>query len=118
VGNLICPVGFDLGQDVKVGMFCTAGGDDKAAKHPYIVCESSLLLLNKTDLLPHVPFNLTQFHEDIHRLNPGVELMELSAFTGDGIDAWIDWLDEQRLKLAVGKPTAFTGNRFTRSLQI
>jgi hydrogenase nickel incorporation protein HypB len=118
VGNLICPVGFDLGQDVKVGMFCAAGGDDKAAKHPYIVCESSLLLLNKIDLLPHVPFNLTQFQADIHRLNPGVELMELSAFTGDGIDAWIDWLDEQRLKLAVGKPTAFTGNRFTRSLQI
>jgi hydrogenase nickel incorporation protein HypB len=118
VGNLICPVGFDLGQDVKVGMFCAAGGDDKAAKHPYIVCESSLLLLNKIDLLPHVPFNLTQFQADIHRLNPGVELMELSAFTGDGIDAWIDWLDERRLKLAVGKPTAFTGNRFTRSLQI
>lgn len=118
VGNLICPVGFDLGQDVKVGMFCTAGGDDKAAKHPYIVCESSLLLLNKTDLLPHVPFNLTQFQADIHRLNPSVELMELSAFTGDGIDAWIGWLDEQRLKQIIGKPTQFPRNRFRGSLQI
>ena len=86
VGNLICPVGFDLGQDVKVGMFCTAGGDDKAAKHPYIVKECSLLLLNKTDLLPHLPFNLQLFRDDISRLNSTVQLLELSAFTGAG---WI-----------------------------
>ena len=52
VGNLICPVGFDLGQDVKVGMFSVSEGDDKAAKHPYIVHEAAVLLLNKMDLLP------------------------------------------------------------------
>ncbi len=98
VGNLICPIGFDLGQDVKVGMFCTAGGDDKAAKHPYIVCESALLLLNKTDLLSHVPFNLSLFRDDIHRLNPAIELMELSAMTGDGMDAWINWLRQHHQK--------------------
>jgi hydrogenase nickel incorporation protein HypB len=102
VGNLICPVGFDLGQDLKVGMFCTAGGDDKAAKHPYIVCESALLVLNKIDLLPHVPFNLGQFRDDVERLNPGVDLLELSAVTNDGLDEWIDWLDAQRLKLHAG----------------
>ncbi len=118
VGNLICPVGFDLGQDMKVGMFCTTGGDDKAAKHPYVVCESSLLLLNKTDLLPHVPFNLALFHEDIHRLNPGVELIELSAITGDGMDSWIDWLHEQRLKMNSSQPSLkSTRNSLSRSLQ-
>ena len=92
VGNLICPVGFDLGQDVKVGMFCTTGGDDKAAKHPYIVCESSLLLLGKTDLLPYVPFDADLFRGDIRRLNPTVPLLELSAITGQGMDRWIAWL--------------------------
>lgn len=119
VGNLICPVGFDLGQDVKVGMFCTTGGDDKAAKHPYIVCESSLLLLNKTDLLPHVPFNVAQFRDDVHRLNPDVELMELSAVTGEGLDAWIGWLGQQRPKSTAGRPfPSSTMDRFSRSLQI
>ena len=96
VGNLICPVGFDLGQHVKVGMFCTTGGDDKAAKHPYIVKECSLLLLNKTDLLPHLPFNLQLFRDDISRLNPTVQLLELSAFTGAGIELWLAWLEQQR----------------------
>jgi hydrogenase nickel incorporation protein HypB len=100
VGNLICPVGFDLGQDVKVGMFCTTGGDDKAAKHPYIVCESSLLLLNKIDLLYHVPFDLPLFRQDVHRLNPDVTMLELSAITGDGLDGWIKWIDAQRQKSA------------------
>lgn len=110
VGNLICPIGFDLGQDVKVGMFCTTGGDDKAAKHPYIVCESNLLLLNKTDLLPYLPFNLPQFQEDVRRLNPSVELMQLSALTGDGMDAWINWLQEQRQK-SVARQAASTSQR-------
>jgi hydrogenase nickel incorporation protein HypB len=100
VGNLICPVGFDLGQDVKVGMFCTTGGDDKAAKHPYIVCESSLLLLNKIDLLYHVPFDLPLFRQDVHRLNPDVTMLELSAITGDGLEAWLNWINAQRRKSA------------------
>ena len=60
VGNLICPVGFDLGQDAKVGVFSVSGGDDKAAKHPFIIVESSVLLLTKTDLLPHIPFDMQQ----------------------------------------------------------
>jgi len=96
VGNLICPVGFDLGQDVKVGMFSICGGDDKAAKHPYIVAEASLLLLTKMDPLPHCPFDLPQFRNDIRRLNPSVQLVETSITTGQGIDAWIDWLKQQR----------------------
>jgi hydrogenase nickel incorporation protein HypB len=96
VGNLICPVGFDLGQDVKVGMFGVCGGDDKAAKHPYIVAEAAVLILNKTDLLPHIPFDLPRFKDDIRRLNADVRLLELSARTGEGMDAWIDWIHRQR----------------------
>jgi hydrogenase nickel incorporation protein HypB len=96
VGNLICPVGFDLGQDLKVGMFCTTGGDDKAAKHPYIVCESHLLLLGKMDLLQYVPFDLNLFRTDIRRLNPDVNVIELSSATGAGMDTWIRWIHDQR----------------------
>ena len=95
VGNLICPVGFDLGQDAKVGMFAISGGDDKAAKHPYIVIESAVLLLSKMDLLPYIPFDMELFKSDIRRLNPNVPLMELSVTTGKGLDAWLNWLRER-----------------------
>jgi len=94
VGNLICPVGFDLGQDVKIGMFSVSEGDDKAAKHPYIVTEASLLLLNKTDLLPYVPFDLQKFHDDVRRLNPDVPLLEVSV-QADELDELIDWITQK-----------------------
>ncbi len=92
VGNLICPVGFDLGQDVKVGMFSVAEGDDKPAKHPYIVAEASALILNKVDLLPYVPFRKEVFDQDIRRLNNHAPVLELSVTSGAGLDAWLDWL--------------------------
>jgi len=92
VGNLICPVGFDLGQDAKVGMFSVPEGDDKPAKHPYLVLEADLLLLNKTDLLPHVPFDREAFEHDLRRIRENVPLLDVSAATGEGLDAWHDWL--------------------------
>lgn len=95
VGNLICPVGFDLGQDLKVGMFSLAEGDDKPAKHPYLVQEAALLLLNKIDLRPYVPFDQPRFEQDIRRLNPAVPLLELSALQGTGMEPWLDWLRRQ-----------------------
>lgn len=91
VGNLICPVGFDLGQDAKVGMFSVCGGDDKPAKHPHLVYAADLLLLNKTDLIPHVRFDRGVFRRDAKALNPDVELIELSVADGQ-IDRWLDWL--------------------------
>jgi len=95
VGNLICPVGFDLGQDVKVGLFSIAEGDDKAAKHPYIVQASDVLLLNKLDLAPHVSFNLESFQADVSRLSAAVPLITLSVTAGQGVDQWIDWLERR-----------------------
>lgn len=91
VGNLICPVGFDLGQDAKVGMFSVCGGDDKPAKHPHLVVAADLLLLNKTDLIPHVRFDRDVFTRDVKALNPDVELIEMSVTAGL-IDRWLDWL--------------------------
>jgi len=94
VGNLICPVGFDLGQDAKVGMFSVSEGDDKAAKHPFIVHEAAVLLLNKTDLLPYVPFDQGKFRADVARLNPQAPLIEVSVLR-DQLNGWLDWLSGQ-----------------------
>jgi hydrogenase nickel incorporation protein HypB len=93
VGNLICPVGFDLGQAAKVGVFAITEGEDKAAKHPYLVQAADVLLLNKIDLLPYVPFDRPVFEADVRLLNPTVPILEVSATTGLGLDAWLDWLD-------------------------
>ncbi len=93
VGNLICPVGFDLGQNVKVGLFSLTEGDDKAAKHPYLVTAADLILLNKIDLAPYLTFDRDGFVADVRLLNPTVPILEVSATTGVGMDAWLDWID-------------------------
>ncbi len=100
VGNLICPVGFDLGQDVKVGLFSVPEGDDKPAKHPYIVLEAGLLLLNKMDLLPYVPFDMEVFERDIRSIRDDVSILKLSAVSGEGVHPWLDWVR------ALGAPEA------------
>jgi hydrogenase nickel incorporation protein HypB len=93
VGNLICPVGFDLGQAVKVGLFSLTEGDDKAAKHPYLVTAADLILLNKIDLAPYVSFDRSGFEADVRLLNANVPILAVSATTGEGLDRWLDWLD-------------------------
>jgi hydrogenase nickel incorporation protein HypB len=99
VGNLICPVGFDLGLGATVGLFSVTEGDDKAAKHPYLVEEAHLLLLNKVDLLPFVSFDLEAFRADVRRIDPSVPILEVSATTGQGIGDWLAWLDARATAL-------------------
>ena len=94
VGNLICPVGFDLGQDAKIGMFSVTDGDDKPAKHPYLVLEAGLVVLNKLDLLPYVPFSMSVFKRDLAAISSDVPLVTTSAMTGEGLDCWFDWLGQ------------------------
>jgi hydrogenase nickel incorporation protein HypB len=96
VGNLICPVGFDLGQTAKVGLFSLTEGDDKAAKHPYLVTEADLILLNKVDLAPYLNFDRAGFVADVRLLNPTVPILEVSATTGKGMDEWVQWLGADR----------------------
>jgi hydrogenase nickel incorporation protein HypB len=93
VGNLICPVGFDLGQTAKVGLFSLTEGDDKAAKHPYLVTAADLILLNKIDLAPYLTFDRAGFEADVRHLNPTVPVLGVSSTTLDNFDAWLDWLD-------------------------
>ena len=94
VGNLICPVSWDLGQDVRIGMFSLTEGDDKPAKHPYIVLAADLILLTKIDLAPYVPFDRERFLEDLSGVRSDVPVLEVSATRGDGVDAWATWLEE------------------------
>ena len=96
VGNLICPVGFDLGQNAKVGLFSLTEGDDKAAKHPYLVTAAYLILLNKIDLAPHLTFNRPGFEADVRLLNPAVPILGVSSTTGEGFEAWLEWLEKPR----------------------
>jgi len=93
VGNLICPVGFDLGQTAKVGLFSLTEGDDKAAKHPYLVTAADLILVNKIDLAPYLTFDRAGFEADVRLLNPTVPIIDVSATTGAGLDAWLGWIE-------------------------
>lgn len=91
VGNLICPVSFNLGQQCKVGMFSVSEGDDKAAKHPNLVRTADALILNKVDLLPFIPFDINRFRQDIEHINRASPLLELSVARRQ-IQPWLDWL--------------------------
>ena len=92
VGNLICPSTYDLGEDAKVVLLATTEGDDKPMKYPAVFHESALAVLNKTDLLPHLSFDIGKVEKEIAVLNPLCEILRVSALRGDGMDAWISWI--------------------------
>ncbi len=92
VGNLVCPASYDLGEDAKVVVLSAAEGEDKPLKYPAIFFKAELLVLNKIDLLPHVPFNLERARENARRVHPGMEIVEVSCLTGAGLERWREWL--------------------------
>lgn len=92
VGNLVCPALWDLGEAAKVVILSVTEGADKPLKYPDMFAAASLLLINKTDLLPHVDFDLAQCIAFARRVNPSLQVLELSATRGTGMDAWLDWL--------------------------
>ena len=98
VGNLVCPAEFDIGEDVKVAILSTPEGDDKPMKYPLLFREANLVVLNKTDLLKHVNFNLSSFYADLKTLNANLAVIEVSCTKDLGIDQWIGWLEEQMAK--------------------
>ena len=95
VGNLVCPAAFDLGEAAKVVILSVTEGDDKPLKYPDMFASADLVLLNKTDLLPHVDFDPARALEYARRVNPDVAEIRLSARTGEGMPAWLDWLRER-----------------------
>jgi hydrogenase nickel incorporation protein HypB len=96
VGNLVCPAMFDLGECVKVAILSVTEGDDKPIKYPHMFQAASLLLINKIDLLPYVDFNLDRCQAYARQVNPAIEIMTLSATTGEGLAAWFDWISDAR----------------------
>lgn len=92
VGNLVCPAEFDLGEDKKAMILSTTEGDDKPLKYPLMFQKSSVLLINKMDLLPYVNFDMEKVVRTVRELNPHIEILEISCKTGYGVDKWIDWL--------------------------
>ena len=104
VGNLVCPALWDLGEHAKVVVLSVTEGDDKPLKYPDMFAAASLMLINKIDLLPHVDFDVSRCVAAARRVNPHIEVLQLSATTGTGLDAWIGWLDE-RLSPAAAAPS-------------
>jgi hydrogenase nickel incorporation protein HypB len=92
VGNLVCPAMFDVGEHFRVVILSTTEGDDKPLKYPHMFRTADLVLLNKIDLLRHVDFDVARATANAHSINPDVTLMSVSARTGEGMDAWYDWL--------------------------
>ncbi|GAP22916.1 hydrogenase nickel incorporation protein HypB [Leptolinea tardivitalis] len=97
VGNLVCPAAFDLGTDINVLIASVPEGDDKPYKYPAIYRGLDVLILNKMDLLPYIKFRPDYFKEGVEMLNPGLQTFPVSCVTGEGISAWLDWL-EKRVK--------------------
>ncbi len=92
VGNLVCPADFDLGEAHKAVVLSVTEGEDKPLKYANMFAAARLLLLNKIDLLPYVDFDVEQCLDYARRVNPDVQILQLSARTGDGLEAWLDWV--------------------------
>ena len=93
VGNLVCPAGFDLGEDHKVALLSVAEGEDKPLKYPQMFRAATLMLINKIDLLPHLDFDVERCKTFARQVNPRIEIFELSCRNGEGIQKWYAWLD-------------------------
>jgi hydrogenase nickel incorporation protein HypB len=93
VGNLVCPAPFDLGEDHKVVVLSVTEGEDKPLKYPQMFQAASLMLVNKIDLLPYLKFDLGQCKDFARRVNPRIEILDVSCQTGEGMDAWYAWLN-------------------------
>jgi hydrogenase nickel incorporation protein HypB len=95
VGNMVCPAGFDLGEHRRVAMLSVPEGDDKVAKYPTLFQPADLILLNKIDLADLLDYDASRVRDDLSRINTRAPLLELSARTGQGLEAWLAWLLEQ-----------------------
>jgi hydrogenase nickel incorporation protein HypB len=92
VGNLVCPAGFDLGEDLKVVLLSVTEGDDKPLKYPAMFRNAKVLIVNKTDLLPYVNCDVAALERNALSINPELRIFETSCTSGEGMDAWCEWL--------------------------
>ena len=103
VGNLVCPALFDLGESSRVVIMSATEGEDKPLKYPHMFRSSRLMILSKIDLLPHLPFDVDRCLKFARQVNPKLEILQVSALTGDGMHAWYGWLRDQVRRPAVDR---------------
>jgi len=112
VGNLVCPASFDLGQHANVILLSTTEGDDKPAKYPVMFRAADLVLINKTDLLPHLPdFSLSRARDYLSRVCGRAPVLEISAGSGTGLGGWYDWLADRCQVSVTPPPVSADGRR-------
>ena len=92
VGNLVCPSGYDLGENMKVVLISTTEGDDKPLKYPAMFRRSSVMVINKIDLLGMSDFDVERVTKNAHTINPDLKVFRVSCRTGEGLDDWYQWL--------------------------
>ncbi len=103
VGNLVCPAAFDLGEAHKVVILSVTEGEDKPIKYPDMFRAADLMLLNKCDLLPYLSFKVDTAIEFARRVNPGIEVIQVSATSGQGMDQWLAWLEQGATAARAGR---------------
>ncbi len=103
VGNLVCPAAFDLGEAHKVVILSVTEGEDKPLKYPDMFHAADLMILAKTDLLPHVDFDVAQTIANARMVNPRIKVLQVSAKTGEGLDAWAQWIRAARTMALTGR---------------
>ena len=101
VGNLVCPAEFKVGEDFKAMILSVTEGEDKPTKYPLMFHESKVLIINKIDLLPYLDVSLETIKKEALKVNPHLTIFEVSCKTGQGLDAWYDWLKKQ---VKTGRP--------------
>jgi hydrogenase nickel incorporation protein HypB len=106
VGNLVCPAEFDVGEHARAMVYAVTEGEEKPLKYPAMFRSADLVAINKIDLLPHLDFDLPQFRANLRQVNPDATTIEVSARTGEGVDAWCEWL---RGQVAGSRQPAATG---------
>ena len=92
VGNLVCPAEFDVGEDARAMVYAITEGEEKPLKYPVMFRSCELVLINKIDLLPYLDFDIDGFLASLRQVNPAAQVLRVSARTGEGVDAWVDWL--------------------------
>jgi hydrogenase nickel incorporation protein HypB len=100
VGNLVCPTSYDLGEEARVVVFSVTEGEDKPLKYPATFHHADLVVLNKIDLLPYVPFPMEAARANIRKVQPTADILEVSCVSGQGLDQWREWLEARRVQPA------------------
>ncbi len=98
VGNLVCPTSYDLGEHAKIVLLSVTEGEDKPLKYPSIFAAAELCVINKVDLLPYVPFSLSQAIANARRIHPGIEIVETSCTKLQGLTEWLAWIERRKTR--------------------